>query len=263
MVVYEFEMVERFLENSMYLDIPTKFLLLAQCHCLSMFALKIVLKNVQSIDVSSAYIESVILNEKGRHAMLLGTRVAFDLYSGKQTPYLSDDTIMAETNISHPKNPLPFSKVLLEYVKDKKDLFIPLEKPHDRSTRSSQFSIADAKKACEIYIKLLWKSIRKRVAKTDFSNSPCAFSEAPAESIFSTYAWVTGARESMTIDHAVALTRIACHGPPVATPEARALAEEAIEHYASIYGPRFCTHMWFKGATSKVIRKIQSQKWEF
>ena len=91
MVVYEFEMVERFLENSMYLDIPTKFLLLAQCHCLSMFALKIVLKNVQSIDVSSAYIESVILNEKGRHAMLLGTRVAFDLYSGKQTPYLSDD----------------------------------------------------------------------------------------------------------------------------------------------------------------------------
>ena len=126
MVVYEFEMVERFLENSMYLDIPTNFLLLAQCHCLSMFALKIVLKNVQSIDVSSAYIESVILNEKGRHAMLLGTRVAFDLYSGKQTPYLSDDTIMAETNISHPKNPLPFSKVLLEYVKDKKDLFIPL-----------------------------------------------------------------------------------------------------------------------------------------
>ena len=58
--------------------------------------------------------------------MLLGTRVAFDLYSGKQTPHLSDDTIMVETNISHPKNPLPFSKVLLEYVKDKKDLFIPL-----------------------------------------------------------------------------------------------------------------------------------------
>ena len=88
------------------------------------------------------------------------------------------------------------------------------------------------------------------MAKTNFSNSPCAFSEAPAESIFSTYTWMTGARESMTIDHAVALTRIAYHGPPVATPEARALAEEAIlvEQYASIYGPRICTHMWFKGA---------------
>ena len=54
-VVYKFEMVERFLENSMYLDIPAKFLLLVQSHCLSMFALKIVLKNVTSIDVSSAY----------------------------------------------------------------------------------------------------------------------------------------------------------------------------------------------------------------
>ena len=117
MVVYEFGMMERFLENSMYLDIPTKVLLLAQCHCLSMFALKIVLENVQRIDVCIAYMESVILNEKGRAAMLLGTRVAFDLYSGKQTPYLSDDTIMAETNISHPKSPLPFSKVLLGYFK--------------------------------------------------------------------------------------------------------------------------------------------------
>ena len=125
---------------------------------------------------------------------------------------------MEETNISHLKNPLPFSKVLLEYVKDKKDLFIPLENPHVRSTRSSPFSIADAKEACELYIKLLWKSIRKRVAKTDFSNSP------------------------------------------VTTREARALAEEALKQYNSIYGARFCTHMWFKGATSKVITKMQ--RWE-
>ena len=44
MVVYEFEMVERFLENSIYLDIPTKYLLVAKCHCLAMFALNIVFK---------------------------------------------------------------------------------------------------------------------------------------------------------------------------------------------------------------------------
>ena len=82
--------------------------------------------------------KSVIWNEKGRYAMLLGTRVAFYLYSGKQTPYSSEDTIMAETNISHPKNPLPFSKVLLEYVKDKKDLFIPLGiRQKDQSSHAS------------------------------------------------------------------------------------------------------------------------------
>ena len=101
------------------------------------------------------------------------------------------------------------------------------------------------------------------MAKTDFSNSPCAFSETPAESIFSTYARVTGAREPMIIKHAVALTGIACHVPPVVTPEASALAEEALEQYTSIHGASFCTHMWFKGATSEVFRKIRSQKWEF
>ena len=44
MVVYEFEMVERFLENAMYLGIPSEFLILAKSHLLTMFALKIILK---------------------------------------------------------------------------------------------------------------------------------------------------------------------------------------------------------------------------
>ena len=85
---------------------------------------------------------------------------------------------------------------------------------------------------------MLWRAIKKRVANTDFSVSPCAFSEAPAESIFSTYGRVTEGRESMTITNAVALTRFACHGPPVATPEAKALSEEALESYDSLYGAR-------------------------
>ena len=33
MVVYEFEMLERFLENSLFLDVPIKYLLLANFHC--------------------------------------------------------------------------------------------------------------------------------------------------------------------------------------------------------------------------------------
>ena len=85
MVVYAFEMVERFLENAMYLDIPTKYLLVAKCHCLAMFALKIVLKNVQKVDVSCDYIDNVIVKEKGKQAMLLATRVAQDMYSGYKT----------------------------------------------------------------------------------------------------------------------------------------------------------------------------------
>ena len=99
-------------------------------------------------------------------------------------------------------------------MKDKIDLFIPLEKPQDSHTRGPAFSMSDAKEACDSYIRVLWKAIQKRVAKTDYSNSPCAFAEAHAESIFSTYGRVTEGRVSMTITNAVALTRIACHGPP-------------------------------------------------
>ena len=101
------------------------------------------------------------------------------------------------------------------------------------------------------------------MALTDFSASPCAFSEAPAESIFSIYGRVTEGRESLNITNAVALTRIACHGPPVGTFEAKSLAEEALQDYPSKYGARFCTHMWFKGATSKAMKKVQNKKWEW
>ena len=42
MVVYEFEIIERFLENSKCLAI--KYMMLAKCKCLVMFALKIIFK---------------------------------------------------------------------------------------------------------------------------------------------------------------------------------------------------------------------------
>ena len=88
MVVYEFEMLERFLENSLFLDIPIKFLLLAKFHCLTMFALKIILKNVQRIDVTPEYVQKVIVGEVGRNSMELACKVAIDVYSNKDTSYM-------------------------------------------------------------------------------------------------------------------------------------------------------------------------------
>ena len=60
-------------------------------------------------------------------------------------------------------------------------------------------------------------AVKKRVQFTDLSNSPCAFSEAPAETVFSIYSRVTQGREAFSICKAVALTRVALHEPPVAT----------------------------------------------
>ena len=88
MVVYEFEMLERFLENSIFLDIPIKFISLAKSQCLVMFALKYLLKNVQRIDITPAYINTVITKEAGKAAMQLACQVAVDVYSGKDISYL-------------------------------------------------------------------------------------------------------------------------------------------------------------------------------
>ena len=66
MVVYEFEMLERFLENSAFLDIQNRYPMLTKCHCLVMFALKIILKNLQRIDITPAYVDSVLVQESGK-----------------------------------------------------------------------------------------------------------------------------------------------------------------------------------------------------
>ena len=55
MVVYEIEIVERFLENALHLDIPSTFLILAKRYLLTMFALKIIFKYVQKLDVTYEY----------------------------------------------------------------------------------------------------------------------------------------------------------------------------------------------------------------
>ena len=76
MVEYEFDMFERFfLENSVFLDIPVKFLLLAKCQCLVMYSLKIILRNVQRMDITSKYVDAVIIKEEGKAAMELASRV--------------------------------------------------------------------------------------------------------------------------------------------------------------------------------------------
>ena len=55
-VVYEIEMVERFLENALHLDILSTFLILAKSYIFTMFALKIILKYVKKLDVTCKYI---------------------------------------------------------------------------------------------------------------------------------------------------------------------------------------------------------------
>ena len=262
MVVYEFEMVERFLDNSVFLDIPTKFLYLAQCYCLAMFALKLILKNVQKLDVSLAYVRSVIVEQKGLAAMLMATQVALDMFEGKDISYLVNDDVLGDK--THINPPVFFTKQLHAYVFGEKELFTETEASQERNTRAPSFTLFSAKEAIDDYTRTLWQCIEKRVKLTDLSDSACVFSEAPAETIFSIYSRVTQGREALSISNAVALTRIAAHGPPVATKYAEELTKLAMASYQSKYGARFCTNLWVKGATSTTVKKkVQKKVWEW
>ena len=114
-----------------------------------------------------------------------------------------------------------------------------------------------------MYIEDLWKAIKARTAFTDLSESPCAFTEAPAEGIFSIYNRVITGREGLSIGNAVSLTRVALHGPPPATPDSASLAEAAMKNYQSKYGERYCTLMWRPGITSRTVQKVESKPWDW
>ena len=54
-----------------------------------MFALKIILKNVQRMDITPEYINNVLVKEtgKGKEAMMLASQVAVDVYLEKDLSY--------------------------------------------------------------------------------------------------------------------------------------------------------------------------------
>ena len=108
---------------------------------------------------------------------------------------------------------------------------------------------------------MFWEAVAKRVDYTDLSNSPCAFSEAPAEGIFSIYERVSSGRE--TLNNIVGMTRVAAHGPPCGTEAATQLSKQALSNYKSRYGERFCSRSWKAGLTSNTIAKLKAKKWDW
>ena len=266
MVVYEFDMVECFLDNALYFDIPLRFHLIAQCLLLVMFALKIILKHVQKTYVTYNYLSSVVVGAVGKNAMELALKVAVDIYNEKSIEYLlGDDESLSQTDIcnfpSESGQKKSFAKELYQYSQLKMDNLKKMEEPYDRHTRQELYTFDSAKIAEEKYIHNFWQAVAKRIDSTDLTNSPCAYSKAPAEGIISIYERVSTGRE--TLNNIVGLTRVAAHGPPAGTEAAAELSKHALSHYQSRYGERFCTSFWKPGFTSNTIAKLKAKNWEW
>ena len=267
MVVYEFDMLERFLENKIYFDYPHKTLTLAKMYCLVMFALKIILKCVQKTNISKEYVKSVIINEHGKDAMKLASQVAVDIYNEQSITYLLDED-HKKGNVNEIVTKIGFAHDLYNYIEKKEDLFKKEgEEPRERVTRQAvehEFTIDQAKQIVDTYTDSLWSAIKQRLQSADLSDqSGCAFSEAPAENVFSVYSRVTDGRPCLKLAHAVSLVRVAMHGPPPSTEDGKELAADALANYQSHLGERFCTQMWYKGKTSKTIQNLQKKEWKW
>ena len=175
MVVYEFEMLERFLQNAKFFDIPSKYMLLAQIYCLAMFSLKIILKHVQKTDLDYSYVSSVIIGNNGKNAMKLASKIGLKLLNNEKNIdellsqeientniCLLSDKEKAKTQGDDDKK--SFCEELKDYIIKNKELF-ELQESYERNTRSKPFTPSDAKDAVDGYINLLWKCIGKRVKK--------------------------------------------------------------------------------------------------
>ena len=118
-----------------------------------MFTLKIILKNVQKLNVSHHYVQNVFQSGAGQEAMLLASKVSLDLHYRHNVNYLVNDKSLSENSNVCTGNSPPFSHVLFNYVCEKSDLFSKQEHSRERSTRSDEFSIEDAKDASVSYKK--------------------------------------------------------------------------------------------------------------
>ena len=212
--------------------------------------------------------EKVIVGNNGKNAMTFASVIGMKLLNNENIdPLLTNDIEKERTNIiqntdEDKDEKWTFCDELKDYVTKNKKMF-ELQKSHERVTRGESFNATEAKKAVDSYTHHLWKAIRKRLSKTDMTQSPCAFSEAPAEGIFSIMERVKQGRGSLSVKHLVQLSRLAAHGPPASTEAAMHLSKAALKNYKSQYGERFCTQFWVPGKTSKIVSELQSKKWDW
>ena len=174
MVVYEFEMLERFLENQEYFDhYPSKYLMMAQVHCLVMFAMKIILRAVQKTTITFKYVSTVIEGDVGKNAMKLASKFAKDLLEENSVDYLSDKDIVASTNVMF-NSKKTFVEELKEYTDQNSSYFVSKDASGLKRTCSDPFNIDDAVEISDTYIDSLWTAIRSRLSYTDISESAAA-----------------------------------------------------------------------------------------
>ena len=171
MCLYEWDMLDRFLSNAKYFEIPHDILTTAKMYCIVMFCLKLILKIVQKVDTSYDFMEKFVLNKVdnnyGKKFMKVGLLAAEEAFNSQEFNSLeiaikrySDDRHMTSL-LLHLKN----------YLKDNRDKFSKEADPIIRHTRSNQQGdISLGKKAVDAYIENLCVEVQSRLKYSDCSD---------------------------------------------------------------------------------------------
>ena len=103
------------------------------------------------MDITSKYVDAVIIKEEGKAAMELASQVALDFFLEKDLSYLESKEIREKNNINFLSD-TTFCEELKNYIEHKNVLFKKTEEPQEKNTREAPFSIhQEAKCASDIY----------------------------------------------------------------------------------------------------------------
>jgi len=266
MCLFEWDMTMRFLQNKLYFEIPRDKVILCQMYCVVMYGLKIILKVCQKTDVTSEWVQSVMVGDMGEKTMQYCLKVSHSLLLDNELPFEDDQPDILNLNKPEPvdfSNNI-FMKDLHKYVKGNKKLFSLEEDPSVRTTRGTagvpvEDTITKMHDIVEDYITSFWLEMRARYDLTDLGAGPTSFSEAPAESVFSVWERVSTGRPSLKLENVVALVRVGMEGPPASSKGSLHLSTKALNRWPGKHGERFTTSNWRPGVVSKTISKIQGQ----
>ena len=269
MVNYEFNQLHRFLECCKYWDIPDWVLIAAKLYLPVTYVIHLILQRVQATNIKAEYIYRVFTgnNPDGKASMILALDIAEKALNQQSfQDLLIDHPSTPEIVRTKKTNTNKFIEDISTFMKKNKEFYEIQEAPGIPRTRGetiTQKTVKDTTAMIKQYIGILWAEIADRFTQFQLTGSTC-WSEAPAESVFSTWGTILDHRQSLSVKHAEMLCRVVKDGPKAATKESETFMSNVCSKYKDGLGLRFTTQNWQPGFISNVIQKIhQGEAWEY
>ena len=287
MVNFEYDQIMRFIECSIWWEVPNWVEILTRLYVMSTYSLKIMLSKIQSTKVKTEYVKRVFQKENsdGKVVMKLAVKLseALLLKEGNNTSTnsihimrktrshsnvnseSSDDSAKKIEEIieSFPdvlstskKDTNIFTTEIRKWLRKNKDIYKLGHLSEPITRRESRTNIESLVTMLNFFIDKLWEGITARFIHSDLEANSC-WSEAPAESIFSVYKLAITGRQSLTLSHITSLCRLITDGPNPGTVAAENLITKAAAKYQAYKGLNFQTKNWQMRFISKLISQLK------